>query len=344
MQVKVFSLGSLGGGTKPCCCGGSTPCTTTFCYLNCTGTAVSGATFSVSGAGSGTTDASGCVAVTIPTSGNSYSVTVTDPNGISLTLTMTLACETYIFHQTCFQVLGCHSAGTSSNPTNGISVTITPASGLTLSSTTLTTDVTGTVCWPYTTDSYGWAISHYRIASQSGTTSSCGTTTLTAATGYTCACNCNMPICNTLDLTDSILGSTTLVNTGSQWVGTLVISYPGLCGCPASTVTISYLWECELIVGINVKPGPSNICCGGPVPTCPDDTGLAQASLINAFTLSGPTCGYTDQTYTGTACPGCFNCGGTVGGCGTTECDGAQSTIWGASGAAVVITVTDSCT
>ncbi len=88
-QVKVFSLGGIGA---PCCCGGG--CTTTICATFC-GVNLAGASITVKSGSttiaSGTTDSTGCLAVTIPAAGT-YTIDLNVAGLGSATHTANLTC------------------------------------------------------------------------------------------------------------------------------------------------------------------------------------------------------------------------------------------------------------
>lgn len=98
----------------------------------------------------------------------------------------------------------------------------------------------------------------------SATQWSCGfttpttTRTLLPATGYHCISSCAYPVKDTLDFTDSVLGSWVITWVAGQWQGTHSYSYSGdPCGlgCTAQTLTLNALWNGA---AINVTWGNSN--------------------------------------------------------------------------------------
>lgn len=83
-QIKGLRLGGIG---SPCCCGG---CTVSICAVFC-GKNVAGVSVSISGGGSGTTDATGCVSLTIPSAGT-YNVTISLTGFTTRTQSKALTC------------------------------------------------------------------------------------------------------------------------------------------------------------------------------------------------------------------------------------------------------------
>lgn len=154
--------------------------------------------------------------------------------------------------------------------------------------------------------------------SQSMTVTCGGTRTLSlsAATGYSCCAACNLPLANTLFLTDSIVGAVTLTHSGSTWTGTVVYSYPqcvtALTTCVAVSVTLTYTFQCTgsgsfscTVSGKHVTGGPGVCCPGGPF-----NTGTISSFASNTAAGSCPTSFLWSAGFTDTTCN--LYCGATA--------------------------------
>jgi hypothetical protein len=349
-EVKVTSGGTvIYDANQALTCGGTTTIApgagaVSFCFQDCALNPLSGATFTVftlAGAmiSSGTTDGTGCVGLAVPAAGN-YKLTVAYGGNTLTVASVYISCSGLTYENATVQALGCWNS-----PVPGAQVVITPGAGLTLSTTTLTTDSTGTVSFPYPVSTYySYSITYgSRFATATGSTIDCITVNLAAAAGYECACDpCPIPLCDTLDLTDSILGGCVLTFGGGGWTGSIVTAFPGYCGCPAATVTVSYIFDgCNLTIYVHFANGALNPCTGLDIAGCPNDAGSGIEYLGNTMTSAACALPASEWTATTAACV-CAQCNafGTIypAGCFTGSSGVA---IW--LGGASTITITDSC-
>lgn len=147
-----------------------------------------------------------------------------------------------------FFVTGCSGGALA-----GSSVSLWTNSGKTVLISSGTTDSSGslTLVNDRFLSTY-YEVSHSRFSTASGSIanpSSTGVTTvpLTIVSGYHCNSTlCAVPLANSLTVTNSILGSTTLTYTaggtyGNGWYGTKSYSYPGCNCCPSKTVTVTFV-------------------------------------------------------------------------------------------------------
>lgn len=338
------------------CCGcAPSSCNTTFtlvdscCSVSCN---LSGATFTVKSGGTtvatGTTGAGGSVTLDLGTAGT-YDVTVSY-GGSTLTQSgVALACSSYTYYYAGLHVIGCNLLGVP-----GATVAVNPPAGITVSPTSVTSDGTGLArgfCYP--TPSLPYTITQSRFLSTSGTTTACDNVSLTAATGYHCAPCCAWPVCDTLSLTDSVLGATTLTYDAAvgYWWGTLDFSFGGYCGCPASDTTVAYIWpasgNCNMIgVDHPTQTGAGNICTTGFL-SCPA-AGTPSHTTWQGTAAGTAGCNPLSLSATANGCGTCVSCfGGAPQQCqnGFSHIGGnSYSTLWGSVGlAGITVTVSDSC-
>jgi hypothetical protein len=116
----------------------------------------------------------------------------------------------------------------------------------------------------------------YHATDGTSTTWSCGKTSsgvnkaLTAASGYQCLSACADPVSETLYLTDSMYGATTIAWTGGGWGGGKTVAFGGSgAGCgdcpPDATIAVQYFMT-ALTAGLSVSIKQ--------VSGCPDHTGF----------------------------------------------------------------------
>ena len=206
-------------------------------------------------------------------------------------------------------------------PRYAATVAITPPAGITLATTSLTTNSSGQAGFPWvSTLTFGYSISYgSRFTTASGSQTGCFTVTLSPASGYTCACSpCPIPMCNTLDLTDSVIGAVTLTFTGgSTWSGTIDYAFPGYCNCLAATIPVTYYYDgCTLNIEFPTGPGNVDPCNGSDIEGCPIATGTDFAEISPSSTVSFSCAPTLDASYsisgcTQTLCFGvCYGCYG----------------------------------
>lgn len=249
----------MGGGCG--CCGGTSTCQICVTATSCGGTAVSGATVTVTQGvttiGTCTTDASGncCVDVTSTGSGT-YNVAVskTSHSGSNKNVSVTCPGTTNVALSidaantgTQFSVAGCNYP----SPLPGATVTFNGGTYITAS--------TGfTQYIPSPPGTYSWSIAKSRFNTATGSTtvnSSCAyglvSQTLTPATGYTCDGTrlCADPILNTLAATCAV-GSLTLTVTGSPiWIGCGYFSSSNVDDCSGGVTTGNVPYSIEYTPG-----------------------------------------------------------------------------------------------
>lgn len=231
-QVKALSLGGLG---SPCCCGGG--CNVTICAFDCS-TPINGATVSISGGASCTTNASGCCSLNIGTSGT-YTVTVSKTGIGTVTKTMALTCGgeynipilgiTFCLQSWCGQVYTCGDA------------TIT----VQLGGTTVFTgniDSSGCITAPLATNTYTVTITSVFPGTTvvGPQTFTCGTTNtiglaVTIISGTLTDANGSYPLC-----TNSAIGG--------LWVCTPSTPASPICPSTGSSISVVYLIVCSATV------------------------------------------------------------------------------------------------
>jgi hypothetical protein len=288
---------------------------------------------------SGVTDSTGCFNYGIPP--GTYNVTATPPSGYGCTATsVTVGCGTsYNFNFTRLGILGCAGTivleetvtfvvpgvGTLTTDATGFTVPICslilPSSGITISADRFTT-VTTSGSGPPVVPTSGCTAFQMGIPSY-------------IESGYICFCNCNIPLCQTLQVTDSVLGALTLTyNPGTvSFEGSLSVPYAGYCDCPAGTAIVNYSLSqnpgrfcIQFFVSVNLY---SN---AGVADNCPAGTTQVAAGGRNATVVT--TCVPFEITGTlSLSGLGCF--GGTCG----ANCD---LSVWGGA-PSTTLTITDSC-
>ena len=274
-------FGSMGCG----CCGGT--CTIKVCVSLCTtGSPAPGATVTV---GTNppvtcTTGANGCCSLSIGQSGT-YSITVSYPGYSTYTGTQQFVCgQTYRFT---LQTIGAYAvqfwaAGCGCNSLPGVLCTIGGQS--------CTTGANGQCSIAYLAPgTYTYTMSKARFQTYTGTvtiTASCGSQTIyipssgspacmQPAPGYAFAKNPTSTLCcyldpvpTTLNLTDSAIGSCSMVYGANSkwptlWYGTIPFNWQGYCGETGVPIPAyaSYLWpgglfnQCGIFVGITSDNG-----------------------------------------------------------------------------------------
>lgn len=218
--------------------------------------------------GSGTTDATGIVTVTIPAAAT-YTIVVAKTGQNTVTATQAATCTT---NNVAIKlgIAASYTVRTCAVGAIGITVTLTHATsgrvftGVTNSSGAVTVAVGES-------GNYNYSIPAFRHTTRTGSanlppgfcTTSGGTQDLDPATGYHClflttGCmvppagltnsECFYPIADTLFLTDSAYGTTTLTWSSSAggvgiggWSGTKAVSTPACAPDPASSTTLTYL-------------------------------------------------------------------------------------------------------
>lgn len=358
-QNRIFSLGGIGGGPNPCCCGGG-ECTASVC-LNICGVGIASGIpvrlkFGGSTVASGTTDGTGCASMTIPGE-NTYTVEF-DYNGQTISVDDVLVgCgDPTILPFGALQVIGCVEFLTDAT------VTIDGHG-------TQTTDSTGNTYWYLPFSGYTYTVSHFRFADATGTWD--GTTCLQIpmepADGYTCACGCNIPVCNTLNFTDSLFGaSISLVHAADPsnpllWYGTYDATYTSIAGCcPGGTVRIYYWWPGgttggppDCISGAPVRRSfgtesvecPAHpdqlIVCPGTGPPGSGGPGLGDPDTYDVVCYPLDAV-YTYEDYAPSDPPVCFGCGCVVDlvHFAPTSC---LNVLFPGGGGGQVVTLTDTC-
>lgn len=343
---------------QPGTCCGCTPatCNITFCLTDsccASSCGLSGATFTLKSGGTtvatGTTDATGCVTINAVTAGT-YDLTVAYGGSTLTDSGFTVMCaSTYTFFYAGLYVLGCNG-----QPVPGATVTVNPPAGLTVSPSSVTSDGTGLArgfCYP--TPSLPYTITQSRFLTSTGTTTACDNVSLAPATGFHCAPCCGWPVCDTLNLTDSVLGAATLSYDAGlgYWWGTLSYSFGGYCGCPASATTVAYIWpysgNCNVIgVSHPTQSAPGNICAASFL-ACP--AAGTPSHTTAAGTASGSySCNPFSNSFVANGCGTCVNCFATT----PQQCQtgfshlgpDSYSTLWGSAGlAGITFTLSDTC-
>lgn len=284
---------------RRCCCG--TSCQLCVTVTNCSGTALSGATVTITQGGTTigtcTTNGSGQCCVDVPSSGSYVAavtlsgytgsnkvVSVTCPAGASATLVATPDANRHRF----FAQSPCDLAGI-------------PGVVFTIDGGSYTTDASGFAYYAIPAGTYSWTATspHPGLNNASGSKVhfSCFTSNwgqlFTVATGYACICGCKFPISKSasLSLTDSIIGSVSLTwDAGtSTFKGTIAgYGFPGFCGCAAKTTDVEYEFggaaaSCGLSVRFKARPAV--------VGNCPDDsTGWAWHNPSLSYTTTIVDC------------------------------------------------------
>lgn len=357
----------------PVCLSGCVPNPYGDQFVNLAGASVTVAGKSNGTSVTGTTDSSGCVTITFgaPIDPEGYTYTMTY-GGQTVTLGPYIGCQPQVqFYWICYRVLGCLGLGhgvegaTVTNTVTGV-VQVTDANGYAyfLQGTQAVSSIT--ITCPPRFQSYP-AGGYYTEVDYSFQ--------LAPADGYICCSpvnhvpvSCNWPICTTIDLTDPVTGAITLIYTlpgpgnpnGSPgWIGSITYNFPGFCGCPADTTTITYFWDCiDLYISVNsgtVKTTSCD-CIINPDQThwmnCPTNTpdGAPGSAGIQPPTprVASFDCDPLDVTLTATGGCTCSTCHGAPCGCatnnGSTPTGDAVAAIWG-PGAPVALTwtITDGC-
>lgn len=191
-----------------------------------------------------------------------------------------------------FAVRGCNSAAL-----QGATVTVWTDSGKTTQLATGTTDAGGnvTLYWNATCATSVYVeVSCPRFVTYTNTGAyTCAATTtvsLSAASGYHCAGCSAIPLADTLHLTDSVYGSTTLSYSAGNWVsGTTSWSFPGDVCCSAASFGMIYtLTGSTCALSATYGHGPPVVG----VPECPTGTGRQTDVGAGSTTVSKPTyCG-----------------------------------------------------
>jgi len=245
-----------------------------------------------------TTGSGGCVAVCLDALGGagSYQVTVSESGYYPYSNTLSLSCG----GTTTVKLLP-----TSGNPS--IKFTVTgccsqplPNALVTIAGATYTTDSSGQVMLGLTdAGTYTWSVSKARFVTQTGsfTITACDAggksldVLLLAASGYVCGIAVEPqfpyaladPIPTTLNLTDSVYGSTTITyNAGTHsYSGTLAVAAtPVKCGCPTSATVITYTLQSVGTCAPEYESGFPYHAFGG-VP-CPFTTAIAGNETLPA--------------------------------------------------------------
>jgi hypothetical protein len=267
-------------GFGGCCCGGGggCQCSTQICVEDCSGNPIVGATVTVGSLAPATTTTGGCVSFCLDALGGagSYQTTVSDTGFFTFSNTKSLACDgtttVKLLPNTgppsvTFEVTGCNGAAL-------------PGATVEIGGSTYTTDVDGKVNVGITdAGTFGWEVSFPpRFVSQSGsvTLTSCGSfgnvaVQLLPASGFFCCqtIGCPFPWMETLDLTDSEYGGTTVTYDPAftLWTGTIPVEFQANMngsGCPASSGTMGYQWG-----------GRATVCCSA------DSAGTVNLGPIN---------------------------------------------------------------
>jgi hypothetical protein len=312
---------------------------------------LSGATFTVKNGATtvanGTTGAGGTVTLDVGMAGDYTVVVAYGGNTLTQSSTSLFCGTTYTYYNACLVVTGCIGA-----PLAGASVTIAPGAGLSLSNTTVTTGADGKACWPYPSPGFDYSITRARFDPASGTVTGCSNVQLAATSGYRCTSCCNLPVCETINGTDIVVGGVTMTYVAgpNKWRGTVTYPFPGYCGCPAASVPITYTWPgnggCNFVnVSMPTGGGPGNLCTVG-FSLCGTDVAHASGTTNTDMPISGSLgCDPLSGTFTATGCT-CTTCsafGNTFPhGCAAGSFGGANwSALWG--GATPMFTISDAC-
>jgi len=323
-------------GRRRCCCGAPHDrCTVTICVTGCDGTPLVGAFVQVKKSGvlvgSCTTATGGCCNVTIliADSNTSFEIIISDTGYVTYDGFKTLVCNTTYTIKlrtvasgptATFQVTGCGSVAPAPALEGALVTLSCGGGGDTDASGIFETGITGTV-------TCNWTVSKNRFITQTGSFTNSvdcpGSITISVvllpASGYHCACSfLPDPLPDTLHLTDSAYGSTTLTyDAGSGlWIGTLAASYSayqwGLSqNCVADTFTLTYYFPdgyCGTTVQYTIHGANGTTSCPGSGP----------GSLSQ--TPSGGTTHTTSVPYSATSTfwgcdyvpPSIINCSGGV--------------------------------
>lgn len=320
---------------------------------------------------SGMTGPDGCFYASIPP--GSYYVTAGPPIGMGCTTNLTnLTCLGTTINFGRFGACGCL----------GLLITEEPVTFVIPGVGTFATDSTGytdPICF-YNINLIGIVISAGRFSTVTVTTEfgqlypplcalPCTVFSLISlvAEGFHCSGCCNMPVCDTLDGTDAILGVVTLdwyapgvgLNTGiyPQWIGILNYTYEGSCGCPDATIPVTYYWPVSGVIsggGTDCRIGVSIPAAGVSDHGCSECAGLWGCP---SSSITDPSIGFTTGTIVD-----CFplDVSGVVGpidnqcktdpfdpantcGCGV-FCGSCVTSIWGTGPAtSTTLTLTDLC-
>lgn len=193
---------------------------------------------------------------------------------------------------------------------------------------------------------------------------------LSAVNNYICCTsNCSIPICFTLQLTDSVLGNCTLtlnggypgLEIGGVWGGYINYSFGGKCGCSAGDILVLYYFHCTGQINVWVV-GTSNITpscncivgqkvCPGVDIVNPLANSLVPIPFQGAWSVLSESCNPFEITFITNViqCPrGCATCNfppNSPCGCAFNGGVGAPSfgTPWGEFQTPVFITITDEC-
>lgn len=296
------------GFANICCCNSLFGHSIKVCFTGCdfqakTTTAISGGEVKITGKSNlsvktGITDSTGCVTLSVSNDTSGYEVELSyDDQSVIQSITNTAS--TASFTRNCVRLLGC-----SSKPVqNGTFDLNFPSKTL-----SLTTDSSGVA---YYLDKLGSGI--YPTFSSSidgfnpvvnGILSNgypgsfcCSTGVLSSDSNHICTACCDRPVCKTLDLTDSVLGSCQLkygVSPGSEfdgyfnwngtWNGTMNVPFQESCGCPSDNVDILYILQCKngawLLSCWMVVGNPALECpCPSVNPHCPGKTLAVELNL-----------------------------------------------------------------
>lgn len=224
------------------------------------------------------------------------------------------------------------------------------------------TDSSGMACWFTAAGTFSFSYDIYRFEPVSTTVNVADgcivTPTLTVESGYGCCTGCNEPVCNTLTLVDSILGTCTLTLSGSNpcpgsggpntFNGYLSVSYPGYCGCPASTALVCFQYTCPAggeggypELSVAVLGCVTGACEAG---YCPGDCESGSFLPVTA-TLVSTECDPLETVFSGQVGCACY-----PGVNPTCACEGSSGgavsnflSVWGTSPTSVTWTITDEC-
>lgn len=186
-----------------------------------------------------------------------------------------------------FKATGCGGL-----PLPGVTITVKTLGGATVASGV--TDATGFVTLDIGTAGVYNVVGdtgtvRFNTVTNSSVSLFCGTQwnvgfSLAVASGYHClpvTFGCAWPVKDTLQLTDSVYGSTTLAwssTSGGIWSGTKTIFYPGYCGCAATNGP-------QIYYELNVNGFKSNVttsgigCCPAPAGSGCADAGITVGAL-----------------------------------------------------------------
>lgn len=250
-------LGTPKGGSGCGCCGGCT-CNSGVCVQTCAGTAILGATVTVSSLTPVTTSTGGCASVCLDSLGGagSYLVTVSKTGYITYSNTRAMTCGGTIF----VSLLPVGSTPTATFTITGCCSLLLPNALVTIAGNVYTTNSSGQVVIGITDPgTYTWFVAKTRFMTQTGTltVSTClgagavFNLTLLPISGYHCApakthpstVTIADPVSDTLFVTDA-LGTTTLAYDAgtADWLGSITISLPARCFCQARNVKVNYTY------------------------------------------------------------------------------------------------------